>query len=200
MRVCEITGGIVTKIVDLPDSYTIDLDRASARGIAICVVSGDEEVEELEYEGVYEAPVGALLAVSSEAEPGWSWTEAGGFIAPAPIAPTQAELIQHARDLRWQMETAGILFNGVAVATDDRSKLMLSGARQKAATDPDFETTWFGPDPEDTGTVLTAALIIAISDAVLAHVDACFATYGQVVSAIGSGAVTTRDQIDEAFA
>lgn len=200
MRVCIITAGAVTNVIELPESFAIDPDRKAIRGPASYTVESPDGEDLVEYEAVLEADDGAVLVVSEKAGPGWSWTEVGGFIAPAPIAPTQAELIQHARDLRWQMETAGILFNGVAVATDDRSKLMLSGARQKAATDPDFETTWFGPDPEDTGTVLTAALIIAISDAVLAHVDACFATYGQVVSAIGSGAITTRDQIDEAFA
>lgn len=42
--------------------------------------------------------------------------------------------------------------------------------------------------------------MIAISDAVQAHVNACFAVFGQLKAAIEVGAVTTRAQVAAAFA
>ncbi len=113
-------------------------------------------------------------------------------------AALKASLVAYAADQRWRRETGGISFSGVSVATDDRSKLMLSGARIKAQTDPDYETTWFSPDGSET--VLDAALIIAVSDAVLAHVDAVFMAFGQIKAQIGSGTITTTAAIDAAFA
>jgi hypothetical protein len=42
--------------------------------------------------------------------------------------------------------------------------------------------------------------MIAIADAVQAHVNECFTTYASVVAAIEAGAVCTKEQIDAAFA
>lgn len=47
---------------------------------------------------------------------------------------------------------------------------------------------------------LGAAQVIAISDAVQAHVSDCFARQAQVEANIASGAITTIHEVDEAFA
>lgn len=90
----------------------------------------------------------------------------------------------------------GISVGGVPVATDDRSKIMIIGARVKADADANFTTQWKAL----TGEFITidAATIIAISDAVLAHVDACFAAEAVVLSAIEAGTITTTTEIDTA--
>lgn len=121
------------------------------------------------------------------------------------ITPTQPEpepepvddLPAYAAMRRWQKETAGIMVNSVPVATDDRSKMMLMGARLAAQADPDFTTQWKTPAGFVT---LDAATFIALSDAVLAHVDACFATEAAVLDDIAAGVITTAEQIDNAFA
>lgn len=99
---------------------------------------------------------------------------------------------------RYAVETGGITVNGMAVATDDRSKQMLMGARIAADADASFTTSWVGAD----GAVvpLTAAQIIALSNAVLAHVNACFATFASVKAGINAGTFTTISAIDAAFA
>jgi hypothetical protein len=107
-----------------------------------------------------------------------------------------ADLIGYAADRRWRKEVGGIVVGGVPVTTDDRSKLMIAGARIKADANPEFTTNW------KTGSgfiLLDAATIIALSDAVLAHVDSCFETEGEVLAAIDAGTITTREQIDAAF-
>jgi len=145
-----------------------------------------------------------------------AWLEAGGVPTKWPVddageqtdaalqwvfdhagAPVFVDLLAYAADRRWRIETGGIAFQGVPVATDDRSKLMLSGARIAAAADPGYETTWYGADGE--GVTLDAAAIIALSDAVLAHVEATFAAFGLVKAGIAAGTITTVEAVDAAF-
>ena len=82
------------------------------------------------------------------------------------------------------------------MATDDRSKMMIMGARLKAEADPSFTTQW---KSGDTFVTLNATALIAISDAVLAHVDHCFAIEAQLSKGIANGTVNTTGEIDQAF-
>lgn len=107
-----------------------------------------------------------------------------------------ADLKGYAANCRWRKETGGIVVSGLSVATDDRSKLLIAGARIKADANPEFTTKW----KTSAGFVLIdAATIIAISDAVLAHVDACFGAEGEVLASIEAGTITAREEIDAAF-
>jgi hypothetical protein len=108
------------------------------------------------------------------------------------------DLVLYAKNVRWQKESGGINVGGVPIATDDRSKLMITGARIKADKKADWSTSWAGQDGETYQ--VTAPLMIAISDAVSDHVDRCFAVYATVKSAIEAGTITTNAQIDAAFA
>ncbi|PTM61907.1 DUF4376 domain-containing protein [Phreatobacter oligotrophus] len=116
----------------------------------------------------------------------------------APRPPTAAQLRAAAADARWRRETGGITVSGISVHTDDRSKMMIMGARIQAVADPGFVTQWKGADGQFIA--LDAATITALSAAVLAHVDACFAREGEVLAAIDAGTVTTLAAIEQAFA
>ena len=124
------------------------------------------------------------------------WLAAGGHIAPH-VAPV-VDLVTHAADRRWQKEVGGIVVDGIPVATDDRAKLMITGARVAAMADPAWTTTWHGTDGNSYP--VDAAAMVAISDAVQAHVNATFATFATVKAAIEAGAITTAAQVDAAFA
>lgn len=123
-----------------------------------------------------------------------------------PIAeamPDQAVDIKKSLQLytaekRWQKETGGFELNGLYIATDDRSKLMLSGARVAAEADPNFTTQWKTADGAFVS--LSAPQLVAISNAVLAHVSMCFALEAQVLSQIADGTISNRTQVDFAFA
>lgn len=95
---------------------------------------------------------------------------------------------------RWQRETSGIVVSGQAIATDDRTKNLLLGARVAANNNPAFTTPWANED----GTIseLNAAQVIAISDAVLAHVKGCFARFETISDGIDAATITTRLQVD----
>lgn len=114
-----------------------------------------------------------------------------------PVA-RKATLLAHAANLRWRREVGGIVVAGVPVATDDRAKMMIVGARVAAMADPDWSTVWHGTDG---GTYpIDAAAMVAISDEVQAHVNAGFATFATVKAAVEAGTITTIAEIDTAFA
>lgn len=125
-----------------------------------------------------------------------AWRTAGGV--PAPFVPPAIDLVAYAADRRWRKETGGITLAGMPIATDDRSKLMIMGARMASQSDSAWSTVWIGAD--GSAFPIDAPTIVQISDAVAAHVNACFATFVEVKAAIAAGTITTPAQVDAAFA
>lgn len=117
---------------------------------------------------------------------------------PDQVVDLKQSLQLYTAEKRWQNETGGFELNGMYIAADDRSKLMLSGARVAAEADPDFTTQWKAADGVFVS--LSASQLVAISNAVLAHVSKCFALEAQVLSQIADGTITDRSQVDVAFA
>jgi hypothetical protein len=76
--------------------------------------------------------------------------------------------------------------------------VMIIGARVAADANSAFTTTWVGSD----GNLyqMNATQVIAMSSAVSAHVDVCYATFASVIAQIKAGTITTTAQIDAAFA
>lgn len=116
---------------------------------------------------------------------------------PSDLVDPVEKLLAHSAGVRWQRETSGFEFNGVHVATDDRSKLMISGARVAAMTDPTFQTVW--KDNNGNHVQLTAAAIIQISNAVLSHIADCFSVEATVAAAIMDGTITTTLEVEAAY-
>lgn len=115
-----------------------------------------------------------------------------------PVAtPSKNDLLDYSSHKRWEKENGGFDIGGMHIATDDRSKTMITGARIKADNDPNFTTPWKTPDGAFTR--IDAAQIIAISNAMLDHVAACFDTEELVASQITSGNITTFEQIETAW-
>ncbi|WNJ89181.1 DUF4376 domain-containing protein [Bosea sp. 685] len=142
--------------------------------------------------------VEALVSCGDDVLQGWLY-DGNSFSAPAPAPPpSKADLTAYAADLRWRKEVGGITVADVPVATDDRSKIMIMGARVAAMVDPSWSTTWHGADGATYP--LGATAIIAISDAVQIHVNTGFATFAGVKADIEAGEITTTVEIDEAFA
>ena len=110
---------------------------------------------------------------------------------------SQDALLRYAANRRWEVETGGIVIAGVPIATDDRSKTMILGARVAAAVNPQWTTVWHGSDGQTYP--LNAAQMIAISNAVEAHVNATFASFADVKSAIEDGVIKTFEQVDQAL-
>ncbi|QGA57780.1 DUF4376 domain-containing protein [Brucella sp. 2280] len=122
---------------------------------------------------------------------------ADGNVPEVPATPA-INLKDYTANARWQKEVGGINYMGMPISTDDRSKVMISGARVAAEADPNFTTQWKGAD--GSFATLDAATIFAISTAVSDHVSNCFALESHVVAQIEAGAITTTQEIDAAFA
>lgn len=141
-----------------------------------------------------------IQAVGDPAAAGLSPTPPPDTVTGDGLPAPDMTLLEYAALARWRKETGGILFNGLPILTDDRSKQMIMGARMAAEADPLFRTMWAGAD----GNVypLIAAQIIAISNAVAAHVNRCFEIYASVKAAIEATppTITAKQQIDQAFA
>ena len=106
-----------------------------------------------------------------------------GLPVPILLAPTspslddlkassKAEVAQR----RWEIECGGILINGMTVATDDRSKVLITSAYMRATSDASFTARWKAVD--GSWVQLNAAQLIGIYGAMFSWVDQCFAREG----------------------
>lgn len=172
MNYAQVVDGVVVEIIKL-DGVAIE-DAYHADFVARCVGVSDDDV-----------------AV------GWSYLSGVFTPPPPPPVPSRASLIAHAADARWRKEVGGITVAGVPVSTDDRSKQMIIGACIAADADPNWTSQWVGAD----GVVypVDATAIVAISNAVQAHVNDCFATFAVIKGDIDSGEITTTAEIDALF-
>ena len=83
---------------------------------------------------------------------------------------------------RYDAETGGIDVDGVPIATDRGSQALLTAAVVTARLDMEFKTRWKCADGRFV--TLDAMQLRAIGDAVIAHVEACFAREGELCEQI----------------
>lgn len=95
---------------------------------------------------------------------------------------------------RWEVETGGVIVGGMRVATDDRSKLLLTSAADKAIADPEYVAEWKAAP--GVWVNLGIAELTALKQAVFAHVTACFAREKQLFIQLAA----TADADLDAFA
>tara|TARA_R110002020_G_scaffold467027_4_gene690215 strand:+ start:29882 stop:30442 length:561 start_codon:yes stop_codon:yes gene_type:complete len=88
---------------------------------------------------------------------------------------------------RWQAETGGIVVAGMSVPTDDKTQSRVTAAYVKAAQDSEFAIPNWKFAPGVWG-ALDAATIIAIGDAITAHVQACFSNEAAISALIVAAA------------
>ncbi len=90
---------------------------------------------------------------------------------PTPFSELKAAKKAEIAQARYNAEIAGVTINGVSIKTDRESQGLITGAALKALQDNTYTCKWKGID----GFVeLTAPQIIAVADAVRAHVQSCF--------------------------
>lgn len=92
---------------------------------------------------------------------------------------------------RYAAETGGCTVDGVTIATDRGSQALLTAAVVSARLDPEFKTRWKCADGHFVA--LDAFQLRAIGDAVIAHVEACFAREGELCEQID--AVQTAEEL-----
>ena len=105
--------------------------------------------------------------------------------AEARAAAAMAALRDRIKARRDVAITGGLHLEGMAIATDDVSQQRLTAAALAALLDPDLVLQWKLPDGRFIP--LQAAQVIAIAQAVRAHVQACFDHEAQLLAALAAG-------------
>lgn len=157
-------------------------------------------------DNVWSSLKAASVPISDE---GYQAFVAGGnSAAPIEFADLRAMFAEHypggmldtyTASKRWQKEQAGItLASGMPIRTDDRSQAKITGTYTAVKVKPTATTPWHAAD----GTVhqLDAAQIEQMNVELLTHINNCFSVSADVLAEIDAGTITTRDQIDAAFA
>ncbi|WP_152550714.1 DUF4376 domain-containing protein, partial [Synergistes jonesii] len=100
---------------------------------------------------------------------------ADGAVVENDVSPTLDELKAKKRAemaaARYAAEISGITLSGAVIRTDRESQALITGAALAASHDENYSVTWKAKNGFVT---LTAAQIIAVAQAVRAHVEACF--------------------------
>lgn len=110
------------------------------------------------------------------------------------------QLKGYAANARYQKEIAGIVVDGIPIATDRDGQTRIMAA-QMLATFSDPKTIFHWKKADGSFAALTPLQVIAIGKAVVTHVQACFAAEANVNAAIATNPTSmTEAKIDSAFA
>lgn len=96
------------------------------------------------------------------------------FLPKPTLAEMKQRKLDELADRRWQVETGGVSFGEMTIPTDrETSRLMIKTAYDRAREDPEYQIpNWKAAN--GVFVTLTNSMIIAIGDAVLNHIQACF--------------------------
>lgn len=86
---------------------------------------------------------------------------------------------------------AGTTVAGMAVATDDKTQTRIMGAAMSAMLDPAYSVAWKGVN--GVFVTLTAPQVIAVAQAIRAHVQACFDREAVLLGDLDAGRVYNLD-------
>lgn len=114
------------------------------------------------------------------------WAELHPAQVPAQVVEISLEALKEAKkaeiaNTRYEAEIAGV--NGIR--TDRESQSLITGAALKASMDSTYSCRW---KTEAGFVTLTAAQIIAVADAVRAHVQGCFDREAELLPLIAAAA------------
>lgn len=120
---------------------------------------------------------------------------------PLPPEPTLDELKAQKKaeiaSVRYAAETAGTIVNGTTIDTGRDSQALITGAALAAVIDSEYSLNW----KTEAGFIhLTAPELIAVAQAVRAHVQSCFDREGELVALVDAAQTAGElDAIDISF-
>lgn len=128
--------------------------------------------------------IAPVLTAKGHYEQRWEVVALDAETVAANREARKAELTQQIAARRYAAETAGITVSGIRVDTSRDSQALITGAALSAMRDPAYVCRWKTP----VGFVeLDAPEIMALADAVRAHVQACFDREAELLTAIEEG-------------
>jgi hypothetical protein len=135
---------------------------------------------------------GDRTRVVAEEQPDYrAWLEAGNEpevveYVELPVNETPLEVVKAQKKseiaaARYAAEVGGVTVNGMAIDTSRESQALVTGAALAATLDPAYTCRW-----KTAGGFVTldAATVLAVAQAVRAHVQACFDREAELAAAI----------------
>lgn len=123
----------------------------------------------------------------AEKPDGYFTPEEWAELHPAQVVEISLEALKEIKKYeiataRYEEEISGIVFDGYQIATDRDSQSLITGAALAAMQDSSYSARW----KTTTGSFinLNADQIIAVADAVRAHVQTCFDREGDLCDLI----------------
>jgi len=174
----QIKGSEYTSFDSLPFRVTLDdgstrtslseLSAAQLAEIGVYPVVGTAP----EYDAGTQRLVGPTLALDGDhVNATWTVEDLSAEEAAERLEAAKAAKRAEIAAARFASETGGIVVGGAEIRTDRESQAMITGAALKAIQDAEYTCSW----KADAGFVeLSAPQILAIADAVRAHVQSCF--------------------------
>ena len=123
-------------------------------------------------------------------------------LTPAQVVAFQSfppDLIDYAGQRRWLAEISGVTVAGVPLTTNDRDQAKIGQLKQAFDNGALTGTVAFSDAAGNTQTV-DATAATAIYRGVVTFVQSTYSTYAQVKAGVSSSTITTRKQIDAAYA
>lgn len=148
--------------------------------------------------GLHAIPEGAVRVdeklwerLIQETDGVWTLGEDGTISKVAPAPPTPEEIAQQwaltIANTRYEHEISGIVVQGMSIATDDRSKALITSAALKAMRNPEHVLSW---KTSDGFVELSGSRLLDVADAVNEHVQACFGRENELLVALAAGQFT----------
>jgi predicted secreted protein len=100
---------------------------------------------------------------------------------PPPLEEVKAAKLAEIAAARWKAETGGVMVESMTIDTSRESQALVTGAALAATLDPDYTCQWKTAGGFVT---LTAAAVVAVAQAVRAHVQACFDREAELTVAV----------------
>ena len=174
----QIKNGSITTFDSLPFRVTLadgttrtSLSELSAAQLAEIGVYPVVETAP-EYDAGTQRLVGPTLALDGDhVNATWTVESLSAEEIAEILAAAKAAKKSEIAAARYASEVAGVTVGGVVVRTDRESQALITGAALKAIQDAEYTCTW---KAEGGFLELTAVQILAIADAVRAHVQGCF--------------------------
>lgn len=126
---------------------------------------------------------------------GYYTQEEWAALHPAPAPTLDEQKLQKKAEIaaaRYEREIAGTTVNGITIDTGRDSQALITGAALAAMLNENYSLNW---KTENGFIHLTAPEIIAVAQAVRAHVQACFDREGELVALVD--AAQTAEDLDE---
>lgn len=143
----------------------------------------------------YKGSMSALSRIGSMPE-NWPANRADPRAYAQPL-PTPVLLAGYAAFKRWLTSISGVAVSGVQIATDDASRGMIAEVKQNFDNGAITGTVSF--KALSGWVTLTGPQITSVNQAVVAHIQACFAAEAAADAAITAGTCTTFAQVDAFF-